>query len=249
MVAGFTPGGAAALASVDHAPRRRLVAVLGVAGAGLLTATIALGIGQGIDAAAQDRWMWLAALAGLLVAGAVHRTAPGVVPTIAVGGFLAATTMLAINALGWMDTAWAAPLAMVVLAVFGSLVLARVLPPQILVEAVSIGVWLIAGAQLLGTGSGFDVSAAEADASVWIGRASLAALIAVGAWAFMRGGSWPWAVGVAAGSAALIGLTFAEALGGAIAMTVAGIVLIVTSVLLLRTHRRDGSGPAPAEGT
>ena len=69
-----------------------------------------------------------------------------------------------------------------------------------------------------------------------------AALIGVGAWRFTHGGSWPWAVGVAGGSAALIGLTFAEALGGAIAMTIAGVVLIVTSVLLLRTHRRGGQG-------
>jgi hypothetical protein len=79
----------------------------------------------------------------------------------------------------------------------------------------------------------------EATVALWLGRAGLAALVAVGALRFARGGSWPWAVGVAGGSAALVGLTFAEALGGAIAMTIAGVVLIVISVLLLRAQRRD----------
>lgn len=240
LVAGFAPGGIAALTEPVQAPRRRLVGVLGVVTAGLTTATVALALDQQLSAAVRDQWMWIAAAAGLAIAAAMARVAPGVVPTLAVGGFLPATTLLVLNAFGWLDTAWAAALAIVLLALFASVVLVRVLAPMVLVEAFAVLAWLGAATSLVTMEAGFDVTQSEATAAVWFGRVALAALIGLGAVRFLHGGSWPWAVGVAGGSAALVGLTFAEALGGAIAMTIAGIVLIVTSVLLLRTHRRDG---------
>jgi hypothetical protein len=242
LVARFTPDGVAALMQPTQAPRRRLVGVLGVVTAGLTTATVALTLDQQLSTAGRDQWMWIAAAAGLAIAAAMARVAPGVVPTLAVGGFLPATTMLLLNAVGWLETVWVGPLAIVLLAVVAALVLVRVLEPLVLVEAVAVLAWLAASATLLSMDTGVDATQSEATAAVWIGRVGLAALIGVGVWRFTHGGSWPWAVGVAGGSAALIGLTFAEALGGAIAMTIAGVVLIVTSVLLLRTHRPGGQG-------
>lgn len=246
LVTGFTPGGVAALTQPAQAPRRRLVGVLGAVTAGLTTATVALALDQQLSAATRDGWMWIATAAGLAIAAAMARVAPGVVPTLAVGGFLPATTMLVLSAVGWVDTVWVAPLAIVLLAAFAALVLVRVLVPAVLVEAVAVLAWLGAAAPLLSMEAGVEATQSEATAAVWIGRVALAALIGVGAWRFLHGGSWPWAVGVAGGSAALIGLTFAEALGGAVAMTIAGIVLIATSVLLLRTHRREGPGSPPS---
>ena len=38
----------------------------------------------------------------------------------------------------------------------------------------------------------------EATTALWLGRIGLVSLIGLGAWRFARGGSWPWAVAVAA---------------------------------------------------
>jgi hypothetical protein len=248
LIARSTPSGAVSLRSPDQAPRRRLVGVLGIAGAGLLTAAVAVALESGLSAAAYEQWTWLAAATGLAVATAVHLTAPGVVPTLGIGGFLPATVLLGLHAAGWLEPIWAAPLALLLLAVLAALVLVRALEPPILVEAIAIAGWLGTAASLVGTGQDDWVADNEATAALWLGRAGLAALIVVGTRRFARGGSWPWAVGVAAGSAALIGLTFAEALGGAIAMTIAGAILILISVVLLRSGR-GGQQEKPAGDT
>ncbi len=239
MIVRSTPADGAALRTAEQAPRRRLVGVLGIGGAGLLTASVAVGIDAGLSAPDRDRWMWLAAATGLAIAVAVRGPAPGVVPTLAVGAYLPATVLLLLNGLGWLEPVWAGPLAVLLIAVAAALVLVRLLTPPILVEAVAIVAWLATAASMVGMGRDSGLPDGEATAALWLGRVGLAALIAAGALIFARGGSWPWAVGVAGGSAALIGLTFAEALGGAVAMTIAGVVLIVMSVLLLRAQRRD----------
>jgi hypothetical protein len=251
VIARTTPSGPAALRSVEQAPRRRLVGVLGVAGAALMAAAVGVGLDSGLSDASREQWTWLVPATALAIAAAVHAVAPGVVPTLAIGGSLPATVLLALNGLGWLDPVWAAPLALLGIAVLGAVVLVRVLPPAILVEAVAVAAWLATAASLLGMGQDEGAPQSETTTALWLGRIGLVALIGLGAWRFWRGGSWPWAVAVAAGSAALIGLTFAEALGGAIAMTIAGIILILTSVLLLRTGRRSppedplASAPAP----
>jgi hypothetical protein len=243
LIARSTPSGTAALATPEQAPRRRLVGVLGVGGAGLLTAAVAVALSSGLPESSREQWMWLAAATGLAIAVAVHAAAPGVVPTLAIGGFLPATVLLGLGGAGWLDPVWAPPLALLLLAVLAALGLVRWLRPAVLVEAVAVAAWLGTGAALLGIGKDSAASPGEATTALWLGRIALVLLIGLGGWRFARSGSWPWAVGVAAGSAVLLGFTFAEALGGAIAMTVAGIVLILTSVVLLRTGRRSPSHP------
>ena len=68
-------------------------------------------------------------------------------------------------------------------------------------------------------------------------------LVLVGGWIFTKGADWPWAVGAAVGLAVLVQFTFAGTLGGAVAMTLAGIALVAISVVLARTR---AARPTPA---
>lgn len=238
LVAAGTPGGAQMLSDPPQATRRRVVGVLGVVGAGLTMGAMALAYDQALPAAQVERWMWTGALAALIIAALVSRFAPGVIPTLAVGGFLGASVLLGMLALGWTRPDWAVPLAVMLLAALASLVLVRWLTPAVLVEAVAVVAWLVVSVPLLSTEPGWGLTDDEAAAMLWIGRVGLLSLIAIGAVRFARGGEWPWAAGVAIGSAAFVGFTFADALGGAIGMTLAGVVLIAIAVLMLRAHRR-----------
>jgi len=239
LIAGFTPGGAGQLAVPGQAARRRLVGVLGIVGAGLTTATLMLATDASLSQSEADHWYWIGPLAGLAIAGVLSRFAPGVVPTLGVGGFLGGTVLAVLAAFGWMESEWVAPMALMAVAAFAALVLVRWLKPAILVEAAAIIVWLQASVPLLSAEPGWGLTSGEAALALWVGRIGLLALIALGAVKFTRGGNWPWAIAVAVGSAIFVGVTFAEALGGALAMTIAGIVLIVVALLMLRTHRRS----------
>jgi MFS family permease len=241
LLAGFTPGGVGQLATPEQAARRRLVGVLGILGAGLTTATLVLALDASMAGTEAQHWFWMGPLAGLAIAAICSRFAPGVVPTLGVGGFLGGTVLTVLAAPGWLEIPWVVPAAIMVVAAFAALVLTRWLKPVVLVEAIAIVAWLQAAVPLLVPEPGWDLSDAEATTMLWIGRVGLLALIAIGALKFTRGGTWPWAIGVAVGSALFVGLTFADALGGAIAMTIAGIVLIVVALLMLRTHRSKGA--------
>lgn len=244
LIAGFAPGGPSTLLDPQQATRRRLVAVLGTAGAGLTAGTMALAYSQSLSAARAENWYWTAALAALVIASVVSRFAPGVVPTLGVGGALGATVLLGMLALGWASAQWATPLAVMCVAALAALVLVRWLKPVALVEAAAVAAWLMAAIPMLSAEAGWGVSADEASMMLWTGRIGIMALIASGAVEFARGGNWPWAIGVAVGTAAFVGITFGQALGGAIGMTLAGVVLIVVAVLMLRAHRHR-EPPAP----
>lgn len=238
LVGGTTPGGVTMLTDPQQATRRRVVGVLGIAGSGLTMGTMALAYNQSFTTAVAENWMWTAGLAALVISSLVSRFAPGVVPTLGVGGFLGGTVLLGMLALGWTEVEWAVPLAVMLVAALASLLLVRWLKPAVLVEAVAIIAWLNVSIPLLGAEPGWGLSTDEASVMLWTGRIGLLTLIAIGAVKFARGGEWPWAVAVALGSAVFVGFTFADALGGAIGMTLAGIVLIVVAVLMLRAHRR-----------
>lgn len=243
LVAGFAPDGPSRLRDPQQATRRRLVGVLGIAGAGLTAATISLWCAQSLSESTAESWYWTAALAALVIASVVSRFAPGVVPTLGVGSSLGATVLLGMQALGWTEPQWAISLALMCVAAFAALVLVRWLAPGVLVEAASVAAWLMAGIPMLGAEPGWGVTPDEASMMLWTGRIGVLALVAIGAVKFARGGTWPWAIGVAVGTAAFVGISFGQALGGAIGMTLAGVVLIVVAVLMLRAHRQGDSAP------
>ena len=238
LIAALTPGGAATLKGHAEAARRRLVGVLGIAGAGLAAGSLVLAFQTYLPQGSETHWMPLAFVFGLAFAVVTSRFVPGVVPTLAVMGFLGACAITAIDAFGRIDTVWAVPLAGVTLGAFGALVLARLLTPVILVEAVAIAVWLGGAAGGLSADPSWLAQPGEADVAIWIGRVGLAILVIAGGWLFTQGANWPWAVGSAVGLALLVQFTFAGALGGAVAMIIAGVVLVATSVLLARTHKQ-----------
>ncbi len=243
LIAAVTPGGVSALTEQSQGPRRRLVAVLGTAGAGLTTGTVALAIQAYLPSSVELQWMPVAFAVGLAICVVTVRFVPGVVPTLGVLGLSGATAISVLDAFGQLDGLWATPLAGVMLGSLGAFVLARVLVPAVLVEALCIAAWLGAAAGGLAAEEELAASPGEATFAIWIGRVALVILVLVGGWIFTKGADWPWAVGAAVGLAVLVQFTFAGTLGGAVAMTLAGLALVAISVVLARTR---AARPTPA---
>jgi hypothetical protein len=166
-----------------------------------------------------------------------------VVATLGVLGLGLGTVLAAANTFGSQD-AWVPLAAVLVAAMAGALLLVRWLRPAVLVEALSIAAWLNAAGIAMGLDAGGEVARSDAATAHWIGRAAIVLLIVLGAVRTLRGGTWPWAAGAAIGTALFVQLTFAGALGGALAMLAAGVVLLAVSLVLARARRR----PRPAAG-
>ena len=218
-----TDGRRAGLA--EHPAQRRLVGVLGTASAGLLAATVSLVSAE--LATDPHPWLLLVFASALLGSSVTAWAAPGSVPTLAVGGTSATTLIAALDNLGWIDTPAVFGSAFLVLAAVVGLGLVRVLRPVILVQALAVATWLVAAGAM----------AVDDGPTMWIGRTALLLLAIGGAVQFVRDGGLPLAVGAAAALAVLIHVSFADALGGAVGMVVAGLVLVAVSAGLSVARR------------
>lgn len=213
---------------MEHPARRRLVGVLGTASAGLLAATI--GLVTSDQAADPHPWLLLVFASALVGSSVTAWAAPGVVPTLAVAGTSATTLIAALDNLGWIDTPAVFGSAFLALALVAGFGLVRLLQPRILVEALAVATWLVAASTM----------AVDHGTTMWIGRTALLLLAVGGALLFVREGGLSLAVGSAAALAVLIHVSFDEALGGAIGMVVAGVVLVAMSVALSVARRHRG---------
>lgn len=248
-VALTAPGGIAGTRGAGSVARTRLVGVLGTAAAVLFAGTAAVIIdavsGDGIG---PRLWQVFAVL---LVGSALTAwLAPGAAPTLGVGAGLLGTVLAGVDSLGLTDNQLTPGLALIALGVFSGLVLPRVLRPPALVEALSIALWLSAAAMTLDAGVGGFGDQQDAVGAEWVGRLALLALLVVGAGLFVRGGRWPWAAGAALALPIWVQIEFAGALGGAVAMIMAGLALVAISVVLTvsrRTRRAVAQDEFPDE--
>lgn len=233
------------LATQQAVARRRLVALLlagGAAFAGLtvLLAPMTTEIGQ-------EPWIVLASGAvAFAAAAAAAWFVRSVLCTLAVAG---ASVWLAVGlwqVLALPDRAWYLPLGMVLLGVVWTVVAPRLLPVPVLSEALGWA-WMVSmtmpyamwnpGEWDEAMDPNFDALQAQA----WTARGILAVLAVVGMLVFLRGGSWPWAAGGIT-SAVLLALAIGgQTLNWIVATLVAGVVLILLSVMLIALRRRHDS--------
>jgi hypothetical protein len=121
--------------------------------------------------------------------------------------------------------------------VVGSLLLARFFPPEWLTRGLGLGAWLMGTTALMTA----DVAYGNQPDTLlrWVGRGSATALVVLGSWTYARGGDWLWAIAAGLAAAALVGLWSLEAMSAGFALMIAGIVLLVTALVLARLRRAE----------
>lgn len=239
VVGRLSPGGFEELVRPANAARRRLVGALGVTTAVLTSATMLLLTEQ--SSGPTPGWAPPVCFGtALLVVSLVNAVAPGTLVTLGFALAALATTIASLAAFEGAFESQTIPFtALMVLGMLGALGLSHWLRPQVFAEVLGLLMWIFTAGGLLFIDGSSDVSPDLA--AVAVGTLGLVGLMGIGAWRFHTTSQWHWAAGAALAVALLVNRALAEALGGALALIGAGVVLVALSVMLLR---RDASGGA-----
>jgi hypothetical protein len=218
----------------EHPARGRAAQVMGAVSAVLALLAVQLAFESAGEPPTGQ--MLVGSLVALVISLAVWRWAPGLINTSVTAVVVFIATVSLMDALGLADGPTVA-LAVVALGVVGSLLLARFFPPEWLTRGLGLGAWLMGTTALMTA----DVAYGNQPDTLlrWVGRGSATALVVLGSWTYARGGDWLWAIAAGLAAAALVGLWSLEAMSAGFALMIAGIVLLVTALVLARLRRAE----------